>query len=94
MRFFWKTIEPGAATTTQRPAAILVSIIAMLLAFAVIATISMAGFWEGWRAGWFLARGEGLAKVTDLRQSRRPENREPLKAVVMSRLKQPLIQWP
>ena len=28
-------------------------------------------------------------EVTDLRQSRRPENREPLKAVVMSRIKQP-----
>jgi hypothetical protein len=32
--------------------------------------------------------------VTALRQSRRLENREPLKAVVMSRIKQPLIQWP
>jgi hypothetical protein len=39
------------------------SIIAALLAFAFIAGMSLTGFWEGWRAGWVIARGESITST-------------------------------
>ena len=57
MRLFWKTLEPGPATTTSNPAVILVSVSAAACAFFIALGLSIAGFWEGWRVGWLLVPG-------------------------------------
>jgi hypothetical protein len=60
LNFVCKIIEPGTATTTENPAVIFVSIVTVLLSFAIAAGMSFTGFWEGWRTGWLMAGGEGL----------------------------------
>lgn len=52
-----KILEPGASTTTQNPLVILVSIAAAILSFGTMLTMSLAGFYEGWRTGWACAKG-------------------------------------
>src|SRR5882672_2244259 len=44
-------LEPGKSTTTN-PYVIAVGLFAILGALLVTLVMSMAGFYEGWRAGW------------------------------------------
>jgi hypothetical protein len=58
--FVCKIIEPRTESTTENPAVIFISIVALLLSFAIAAGMSLTGFCEGWRTGWLMASGEGL----------------------------------
>ncbi len=63
MRLLSNTLEPGSSTTTSNPTVIILSIIAVGLAFVVVLAMSITGFWEGWRLGWTLAAGENFVRV-------------------------------
>jgi hypothetical protein len=59
----WKILEPGASTTTQNPLVIAVGISAAFLSFGTMLTMSLAGFYEGWRTGWAYAKGRRFQEV-------------------------------
>jgi hypothetical protein len=59
----WKILEPGVSATTQNPLVILVSIAAAFLSFGAMLTMSLAGFYEGWRTGWACAKGRRFQEV-------------------------------
>jgi hypothetical protein len=59
----WKILEPGASTTTQNPLIIAVSLSAAFLSFGTMLTMSLAGFYEGWRTGWACAKGRRFQEV-------------------------------
>jgi hypothetical protein len=54
---FWKLVEPGPSTQTNSPVVIVVSIVAALVAFLFILSLSLLGFFEGWRIGWAVGQG-------------------------------------
>jgi len=54
---FQKLVEPGASGTTENGLVIVVSIGAVLLSAGIVLGASLAGFYEGWRAGWAFAKG-------------------------------------
>jgi hypothetical protein len=56
-------LEPGSSTTTHNPLVIVVSITAALLSFGTMLTMSIAGFYEGWRTGWACADGRRFQGV-------------------------------
>ncbi len=58
-----KILEPGASTMTHNPIVVLVSVSAVLLSFGMILTMSLTGFYEGWRTGWACAKGRRLRDV-------------------------------
>jgi len=58
---FWKVLEPGDSTVTENPAVIIATIVGALAAFMIVLTASLAGFWEGWRAGWGFAMGQSIS---------------------------------
>src|SRR5262245_18316651 len=60
IRFFWKLLESGDSTVTNNPIVIIVSIGGALIAFVIVLGASLAGFWEGWRAGWSLMMGQSI----------------------------------
>lgn len=53
----WKILEPGTSTTTQNPLVIGISIAMAFLSFGAMLIASLAGFYEGWRAGWACGKG-------------------------------------
>ena len=59
----WKILEPGASTMTQNPIVIVVSISVAFLSFGTILTMSLVGFYEGWRTGWACAKGRRFQEV-------------------------------
>jgi hypothetical protein len=60
---FWKILEPGNSTTTENPLIIGVSIGAAFLSLSLMLAMSLAGFYEGWRAGWACAKGRRFQEV-------------------------------
>ena|SRR5579862_9568811 len=58
-----KILEPAASTTTENPLVIAVNISAAFVAFGAILTMSVAGFYEGWRTGWACAKGRRFQEV-------------------------------
>jgi len=60
---FWKILEPGTSTTTENPVIIVVSLGGAFLSFVVMLTMSLAGFYEGWRTGWGFASGRRFQEV-------------------------------
>ena len=62
-RLLWKTLEPGASTTTENPFVIAVSIASIFLVLAIMLGMSIAGFCEGWRIGWMWGKGSRLPDV-------------------------------
>jgi len=60
---FWRILEPGHSATTQNP---LILVVTLSLAFAsliVMLTMSLAGFYEGWRTGGRVAGGRPLREA-------------------------------
>ncbi|MET3912095.1 ABC-type long-subunit fatty acid transport system fused permease/ATPase subunit [Bradyrhizobium sp. S3.3.6] len=55
-------IEPGASTT-QNPVIIGVAILVALASVIVVLVASVVGFFDGWRAGWRLARGRSIKET-------------------------------
>jgi hypothetical protein len=60
---FWKTVEPGAATTTSSPIVITVSLIAALFVVCLLGAMSLIGLYEGWRIGWTYGSGMQVRDV-------------------------------
>ncbi len=56
-----RAIEPGSPATTANQAVIAVTTVVVCFAFLCAALSSIAGFYEGWRLGWSVGRGERLA---------------------------------
>ena len=48
---------------TPSPLIIAVSISAVFLAFGMMLTVSIVGFYEGWRIGWAYARGRRFSAI-------------------------------
>ena len=61
--FLWRTLEPGSATVTSNPLVIMAWIVSAGLAFVVVVTMSLTGFWEGWRVGWAFGAGKDVRSV-------------------------------
>ena len=59
----WKILDPGASTTTQNPIVIVVSISSYFLSLGTMLTMSLVGFYEGWRTGWACAKGRRFQEV-------------------------------
>lgn len=55
-------LEPGVSTT-QNPVLIGASILAVLGAVITVLASSVVGFFDGWRAGWRLARGLSIKET-------------------------------
>jgi hypothetical protein len=55
----WRILQPGLPATTDNPVVIGTFIAAVLVDFVIVAGMSLVGFYEGWRAGWWRARGRG-----------------------------------
>jgi preprotein translocase subunit SecY len=55
-------LEPGVSTT-ENPVTIGGAIVAVLGSVVVVLVSSVAGFFDGWRAGWRLARGCSIKEV-------------------------------
>ncbi|WP_234684284.1 hypothetical protein [Bradyrhizobium monzae] len=54
--------EPGASTT-QNPVIIGVAILVAVGSVIVVLVASVVGFFDGWRAGWRLARGRSIKET-------------------------------
>jgi hypothetical protein len=57
---FWKLLEPGSPSLTTNPVVIVASISVAFIAVATILTMSLAGFYDGWKTGWKCGQGENL----------------------------------
>ena len=55
-------LEPGRSTT-ENPVIIGAAILTALGSVAVVLVSSVAGFFDGWRAGWRLARGRSIKEA-------------------------------
>ncbi len=55
----WWLVDPGLSQTTENPVVIITSVAAALVSLALVAAMSVMGFYEGWRAGWLRAKGLG-----------------------------------
>jgi hypothetical protein len=55
-------LEP-AVSTTENPVIIGAAILGVLGSVAVVLVSSVVGFFDGWRAGWRLARGRSIRET-------------------------------
>jgi hypothetical protein len=55
----WRVLQPSLPTTTDNPIVIGTFVAAVLVDFVIVAGMSLLGFCEGWRAGWWRAKGRG-----------------------------------
>jgi hypothetical protein len=60
---FWRILEPGGAAMTSNPFVIVVFIGGILSSGALILSMSLAGFYEGWRTGWACANGRPIRET-------------------------------
>ena len=58
-RFF----DPAASETTTNTAVIWIGIALVLCEVLLTAMASLLGFWEGWRTGWLVAKGQRFSQV-------------------------------
>jgi hypothetical protein len=58
-----QALEPGPIHTTDNPVVIAMGVAAVLTIFAFVLGMSVAGFYEGWRTGWLVAKGENWQDV-------------------------------
>lgn len=56
-------ISPNGGAITQDPVVIGAGVAFILVELLLIGGASLLGFFEGWRAGWLLAKGRGLRSV-------------------------------
>jgi len=54
------TLQPGSSMTVTNPFIMIVIIVATFASFSVMLTMSVMGFYEGWRIGWACAKGRTL----------------------------------
>jgi hypothetical protein len=59
----WWTLEPNLPETTESPFVIGAFIAAVLVDFVLVLGMSIVGFYEGWRTGWFCAKGRPWREV-------------------------------
>jgi len=59
----WRVLEPSLPETTENPFVIGMFIAAVFVDFVLILGMSLAGFYEGWRAGWLCAKGRRWREV-------------------------------
>ncbi len=59
----WRLLEPSMPDTTHNTAVFADFVVAGLLTFGLMLAMSVIGFWEGWRVGWWCAQGRTLAKT-------------------------------
>jgi hypothetical protein len=57
---FWRILEPGHSADTQNPLILVVTLSLGVASLIVMLTMSLAGFYEGWRTGWACAGGRPL----------------------------------
>jgi hypothetical protein len=60
---FWRILEPGHSATTQDPVILVVTLSLAFASLIVMLTMSLAGFYEGWRTGWACASGRPLREA-------------------------------
>lgn len=58
-----RLIDPTNSPETTNPTVIGIGIIMILAEFAIFGGMSLLGFFEGWRTGWLVAKGQGLRDV-------------------------------
>jgi hypothetical protein len=57
---FGRIVEPGGSSVINNPFVIAVFIGGILLSESLILSMSLAGFYEGWRTGWACANGRPI----------------------------------
>jgi len=58
-----RLIDPTNSPETSNPAVIGIGLALVLAEFAVFAGMFLLGFFEGWRTGWLVAKGQGVRSV-------------------------------
>jgi hypothetical protein len=60
---FWRLLEPTMPDTTHNPAVFADFVLTGLLTFGLMLAMSIAGFLEGWRVGWWCAQGRTVGET-------------------------------
>jgi len=58
-----RLVDPTNSPETTDPTVIGIGLILILAEFAVFGVMSLLGFFEGWRTGWLVAKGQGIRNV-------------------------------
>lgn len=58
-----RLVDPSNSPETSNPTVIGIGLTLILAEFAVFGGMSALGFFEGWRTGWLVAKGQGLRFV-------------------------------
>lgn len=58
-----RLVDPSNSSETANPAVIGIGLALVVAEFAVFAGASLLGFFEGWRTGWLIAKGQGVRSV-------------------------------
>lgn len=58
-----RLVDPTSSPETTDPTVIGTGISLILTEFAIFGGMSLLGFFEGWRTGWLVAKGQGLREV-------------------------------
>ncbi|MEJ6789579.1 hypothetical protein BrevBR_08485 [Brevundimonas sp. BR2-1] len=58
-----RLVDPTSSPETSNPTVIGIGFILILAEFAIFGGMSLLGFFEGWRTGWLVAKGQGLRDV-------------------------------
>ncbi len=58
-----RLVDPTNSPETSNPTVIGIGLILIIAESAVFGGMSLLGFFEGWRTGWLVAKGQGLRNV-------------------------------
>lgn len=58
-----RLVDASNSSETANPAVIGIGLALVVAEFAVFAGASLLGFFEGWRTGWLVAKGQGVRSV-------------------------------